>query len=244
MQWIYIHFTDNVLSKHVFFQRIYCTLLYYTLRWRHNGHGGVSNHQPHHCLLNHLVRRRSKKISKLPVTGLCAGNSPGTGEFPAQMASNTENVSSWWRHHDIMSSTWWRCDIHTYSHYLSFMWSIRPDCPYKSKKNTKLWSLISFLLIRIRFHQTNGWVVICDASTLMWSNVLILLPAVTTHILTVNPYDVEADIFRENLIPCVPRTSEGTCMVITSSHWLQMTRTSWQQIVSFVSSIKFSTSKG
>ena len=29
----------------------------------------------------------------------CAGNSPGTGEFPAQMASNAENVSIWWRHH-------------------------------------------------------------------------------------------------------------------------------------------------
>ena len=40
-----------------------------------------------------------KKTSKLPVTGLCAGNSPGTGEFPAQMASNAENVSIWWRHH-------------------------------------------------------------------------------------------------------------------------------------------------
>ena len=23
-----------------------------------------------------------------------------TGEFPAQMASNTENVSIWWRHHE------------------------------------------------------------------------------------------------------------------------------------------------
>ena len=27
-------------------------------------------------------------------------NSPGTGEFPAQMASNAENVSIWWRHHE------------------------------------------------------------------------------------------------------------------------------------------------
>ena len=26
------------------------------------------------------------------------GNSPGTGEVPAQMASNAENVSIWWRH--------------------------------------------------------------------------------------------------------------------------------------------------
>ena len=38
--------------------------------------------------------------SKLRVTGLCVGNSPGTGEFPAQMASNAENVSIWWRHHE------------------------------------------------------------------------------------------------------------------------------------------------
>ena len=40
-----------------------------------------------------------KKKSKLRVTGLCVGNSPVTGEFPAQIASNVENVSFWWRHH-------------------------------------------------------------------------------------------------------------------------------------------------
>ena len=40
-----------------------------------------------------------KKTSKIRVAGLCAGKSPGTGEFPAQMASNAENVSIWWRHH-------------------------------------------------------------------------------------------------------------------------------------------------
>ena len=45
--------------------------------WRHNDHDGVSNHQPRGCLLNRLYRRRSKKTSKLRVTGLCAGNSPG-----------------------------------------------------------------------------------------------------------------------------------------------------------------------
>ena len=73
-----------------------------SLRWRRNGHGSVSNHQPRHCLLNHLFGCRSKKTSKLRVTGLCAGNSPGTGEFPAQMASNAENVSIWWRHHVLI----------------------------------------------------------------------------------------------------------------------------------------------
>ena len=39
------------------------------------------------------------KASKFRITGLCAWNSPGTGEFPAQMASNAENVSIWWHHH-------------------------------------------------------------------------------------------------------------------------------------------------
>ena len=45
-----------------------------SLHWRHNDHDGVSNHQPHGCLLNRIFGRRSKKISKLRVTGLCAGN--------------------------------------------------------------------------------------------------------------------------------------------------------------------------
>ena len=48
---------------------------YASLHWRHNDHDGVSNHQPHGCLLNRLFRCRSKKTSKLRVTGLCVGNS-------------------------------------------------------------------------------------------------------------------------------------------------------------------------
>ena len=53
-----------------------------TLRWRHNDHDGGSNHQPHGCLLNRLFRRKSKKTSKLRVTGLCVGNSPGPVNSP------------------------------------------------------------------------------------------------------------------------------------------------------------------
>ena len=85
-----------------------------TLQWRHNGRDGVSNHQPRHCLLNRLFRRRSKKTSKLRVTGLCAGNSPVTSEFPAQRASNAENVSIWWRNHDLWRA-WFR-QPHTSPH--------------------------------------------------------------------------------------------------------------------------------
>ena len=55
-----------------------------SFQWRHNGCDGVSHHQPYDSLLNRLYSHRSKKTSKLRVTGLCAGNSLVTGEFPAK----------------------------------------------------------------------------------------------------------------------------------------------------------------
>ena len=48
-----------------------------------------------------LIQPQIKETSKLYVTGLCVGNSPVTGEFPAQRASYAENVSIWWCHHEI-----------------------------------------------------------------------------------------------------------------------------------------------
>ena len=64
-----------------------------SLQWRHNERDGVSNHQLHDCLLNRLFMRRSKKSSKLRVTGLCVGDSPVTGELPSKRPSNPQNVS-------------------------------------------------------------------------------------------------------------------------------------------------------
>ena len=60
------------------------------LQWRHHECDVVSNHQPQDCLPNHMCRCRSKKTSKLRVTGFCQGNSPVTGEFPSQRASYVE----------------------------------------------------------------------------------------------------------------------------------------------------------
>ena len=88
-----------VLLSFVVVLSVFRESIYWSLQWRRNGHDGVSNHQAYDCLLNRLFRRRSKKTSKPRVTGLCAGNSPVTGEFPAQRASNAENVFIWWRHH-------------------------------------------------------------------------------------------------------------------------------------------------
>ena len=105
LMWKYIYTFSNLTTDPCWQDtRLQCGSHDKSLQWRHNGHDRVSNHQPHDCLLNRIFRRRSKKTSKLRVTGLWAGNSPGTGEFPAQMASNAENVSIWWRHHE------WRKD--------------------------------------------------------------------------------------------------------------------------------------
>ena len=68
----------------------------YSLEWHHNG--AMASQISSLTIV--YSRRRSKKISKLRVTGLCAVNSPLTGEFHAQRASNEENVSIWWRHQE------------------------------------------------------------------------------------------------------------------------------------------------
>ena len=102
---IYHHATDTLRNKYNRYTSFKpwrlatWTVGYIPLHWRHNELDGVSNHQPNDCLLNLLFRRRSKETPKFRVTGLCAGNSPETGEFPAQRASNAENLSIWWRHH-------------------------------------------------------------------------------------------------------------------------------------------------
>ena len=97
------------------------------LQWRHNGRDSVSNHRPHDCLLNRLFRRRSRKTSKLRVTGLCAGNSPGTGEFPAQMASNAENISIGWRHHALSHWGQGKIAARLQTTIISFNWKLYFD---------------------------------------------------------------------------------------------------------------------
>ena len=72
--------------------RVCAISLHLTLQSRHNEPDGVSNRQSHDCLLKRLFRRGSKETPKV------------TGEFPAQRASNAENVSIWWRHHEYAKS--------------------------------------------------------------------------------------------------------------------------------------------
>ena len=64
----------NIRQDSIFTNDDVMSYLPVPLQWRHTGRYGVSNHQPHGCLLNRLFGHRSKKTSKLRVTGLCVGN--------------------------------------------------------------------------------------------------------------------------------------------------------------------------
>ena len=66
-----------------------------TLQWRHNERDGVPNHRRLDGLFNHFFRRRSKKRSKLCVTGLCEGNSPVTSPHKGPVARKMLMTSSW-----------------------------------------------------------------------------------------------------------------------------------------------------
>ena len=65
----------------------------YQLQWHLNEREGISAVYSTVC-----SGGDKKQTSKLRVIGICARNSPVIGEFPAQRASNAENISIWWRH--------------------------------------------------------------------------------------------------------------------------------------------------
>ena len=131
---------------------------------------------------------RSNKTSKLHVTGLCAGNSPVTSEFPAQRTSNTENVSTWWRHHadqhywfftdDILSALLCVCGKYfrgkmtrLYQDWYYFPVKVASQFVYGWELNVKKYIFASFglqydahlsLFTRHRKKQNKNWICIHD----------------------------------------------------------------------------------
>ena len=51
-------------------------------------------------IVNLFILTQIKENIKAPRHWSLCGEVPGAGEFPAQMASNAENVSISWRHHE------------------------------------------------------------------------------------------------------------------------------------------------
>ena len=101
------------------------------LQWRHN-------ECRLYCLLNRLLRSRSKKLSKLPVT-----DPPVTDGFPSQRASDEEmffSISLHWHHNDTIASQITSLTVvystvysdadqrkHQCSASLAFVWGIHRD---------------------------------------------------------------------------------------------------------------------
>ena len=91
-----------------------------------------------------------RKTSKLRVTGLCAGNSPGTGEFPAQMASYAENVAI------LMTSSW----------YAIMQTSVEYSFQTTTHANT-----FSIILVRNRFYT---WLIFYWSSLYISGQIIII----------------------------------------------------------------------
>ena len=108
---------------------------HWSLQWCHNERYSVSNH-------------RRINYSKLRVTGLCVGNSPVTDEFPAQRASNAENVSIWWRHHVINYAFFevkaWYCSEITY--HMSKCWSSSQTFDGDAVEHLRFWSKMVYAM--------------------------------------------------------------------------------------------------
>ena len=102
--------TDHATHKALYaFSKIQgCNILVNHLQWRNNACNGVSNHWRLDRLLNHCSGADQRKHQSSASLAF-GGNSPVTGEYPVQMASNTENVSNWLRRHDIADDSH---DIH------------------------------------------------------------------------------------------------------------------------------------
>ena len=116
-----------------------------SLRWRDNGGDSVSNHQPSECLLN----------------------SP-----PAQMASNAENVSIWWRHHGCVGA--WRpleaSDAHTYLGSVRLFHSslAQPLGPYSG-----VWKMVKMVMWAHNYPESSGY----EVSPSLYLNQFITKPA-------------------------------------------------------------------
>ena len=121
---------------------------YIPLQWRHSDRDGVSNHQPHHCLLKRLFRRRWKKTSKLRVTGLWEF----TGDQWIPRTKGQERGKCF----DLMTASWHHID---YIEYLLKCWmfsaindniSVIPqdrrkfNCPYRTRIWRKAHKLIRY----------------------------------------------------------------------------------------------------
>ena len=76
-------------------------------QWRHNDGDGVSNHQPHDCLLNRLFKVQIKENIKDPRHWPLWGEFTGDRWIPLTKGQWRGNASIWWRHHGLNGNVIW-----------------------------------------------------------------------------------------------------------------------------------------
>ena len=83
--------------------------------------GAIASKSPASWLFTQsFIQTQIKENIKVPRHWSLCGDSPGTGEFPAQMASNAENGSISWRHHGMVElKRYWVCNNWSLSSIIS-----------------------------------------------------------------------------------------------------------------------------
>ena len=132
------------------------------LQGRHNERDAVSNHLRLDCLFNPLFKRRSKKTSKLRITGLCEGKPPVTGGFHSQIVINAENVSTWWRHNNnnnVYFPKNYRLVhmLHARKSYVNIVYKCKRKSECSERARTIPWLLMTWLLTSPGHHQQWFW---------------------------------------------------------------------------------------
>ena len=88
-----------------FFCTIYITLTSQWPRWRLKS-------PALRLFTQSFIQAQIKENIKAPRHWPLCGEFTGAGEFPAQRASNAENVSIWWRHHEYVGFMWRNMKMH------------------------------------------------------------------------------------------------------------------------------------
>ena len=116
----------------------------------------MAYHQPALRLFTQrLIQVQMKKTSKLRITEFYEGNSTVTGEFPAQRASNVENVFVWWYHNSSQTILvkwgpdvlWWRNSLDHLSIITGLLYELRNGSSYSGNLS---WSQASAAHLHIR----------------------------------------------------------------------------------------------
>ena len=116
------------------------------MQWRHNEHDGVSNYEPQDCcptIYSGVDQRKHQSSASL---ALVKGNSPETGEFPAQMASNAEKVSIWWRNRVCFMFCWF-VSAHNWLIYYAVRLKHHVPCEFDSSTL----SVIIYAMLKMRY---------------------------------------------------------------------------------------------